>query len=267
MRCVTLTTDFGSIDGSIASTKAILMHQLHNALPIIDISHHIEPRMVHQAAFILLHNYTFFKKGSIHIVLVDTMYDKNPTMLLAKTNGHYFLVPDNGFLSFAFPECGIYVKKVFVLNEDQSFKDFLRSTADVITSLLQDEYSINKYPNATDLRKANANWLPVIDENSIEAHVIHIDRYENVVLNITKSQIEAAANGRNFIIEFNNNIRVDKVSLRHTDVPISQPLCRYNHAGFLEICVNGGHAATVLGFRLRKENHLLYNIVKLKFIS
>ena len=71
MSIVTLTTDFGNKDYSVAAVKGAILSTFKNP-KIIDISHQIEPYNVTQAAYVLKNAYKNFPRGSIHIVGVES---------------------------------------------------------------------------------------------------------------------------------------------------------------------------------------------------
>ena len=83
MGCITLLSDFGLADASVASAKGILIQ--HKPLAnIIDISHQVEPFHLQQAAYLLLAAYSNFPKGTCHVLLFDIFSDNTPTMLLCE---------------------------------------------------------------------------------------------------------------------------------------------------------------------------------------
>lgn len=71
MSILTLTTDFGLKDHSVAAVKGAILSELDNA-HIVDISHLISPFHITEAAFVIKNAYHNFPKGSIHIIGVDS---------------------------------------------------------------------------------------------------------------------------------------------------------------------------------------------------
>ena len=71
MQIVTLTSDNGLQDYYVAAIKGAILNQMPNA-SIIDISHHIRPFDVANAAFQLRCCFRDFPKGTIHIIGVDS---------------------------------------------------------------------------------------------------------------------------------------------------------------------------------------------------
>lgn len=100
-KIVTLLTDFGTLDGYVGSIKGVLKSHYPNA-DVVDISHEVEPFDIRGAAFSLHSYYSFFPKGTIHIVVVDPGVGSSRRPLLVRTAQHYFIGPDNGVFKFIF---------------------------------------------------------------------------------------------------------------------------------------------------------------------
>jgi S-adenosylmethionine hydrolase len=260
MSCITLLTDFGLQDATVASAKGILMQHVP-AIPIIDISHQVAPHQVMQAAYLLLSAYKNFPVGSCHLVLVNVFYDKIPRMVLYEQDQHYFIAPDNGLLSLAFSEAEGY--NCFEWGKPATFKELLHATGSAIAHIHADTHKI-AYHGCT-LQKATDSFAPKINADSAECRVIHIDRYENVIVNITREQFTSAARGRNFRIEYVRGDAITAIHNDYTEVKKSERLCRFNSAGFLEIAIKDGNAAGLFGLRVYQGQHVMYNSIKIVF--
>ncbi|MDR3679792.1 MAG: SAM-dependent chlorinase/fluorinase [Flavipsychrobacter sp.] len=260
MSCITLLTDFGLQDATVASAKGILM-QHTPLLPIVDISHQVTPHQVMQAAYLLLSAYKNFPPGTCHVVLVNVFYDKAPRMVLCEKDRHYFLAPDNGLLSLAFNETEGY--SCYQWHHESTFKDWLNETGKAIEHI-QVATEKNAYTPCT-LQKATDRYAPKINADSAECRVIHIDHYENIIVNITREQFETAARGRNFRIEYMRGEAITTLNHSYAEVKKSERLCRFNSAGYLEIAIKDGNAAGLFGLRVYQEQHVIYNSIKIFF--
>ena len=98
MSIITLITDFGIRDHSVAAIKAGLLTQLENPT-IVDISHAISPYNVVEAAYILKAVYTDFPKNTIHIIGVNAARTPLHKHLIVQLNDHYFIGADTGLFS------------------------------------------------------------------------------------------------------------------------------------------------------------------------
>lgn len=263
MANITLLSDFGLQDASVASAKGILMQQVPNA-SITDISHLVEPYHVQQAAYILNATYNNFPVGSFHIILCDIFSEQVPRLLLCSNKGHYFLAPDNGILSLAFNNRYDAAWTCLEMHESSVITSWLIACGKVIQSISNGVTPGSIGLEAGEITNKLVHWQPKISASAIECHIIHIDRFENVVINLTRTQFETAAKSRQFRIQFARN-EVTEISRNYGDVRQDEMLCRFNSTGYLEIAINRGKAASLLGLKLSKEQHLIYNSIKIIF--
>ncbi len=258
MACVTLLSDFGLQDASVASVKGILLQQ-GPTLPIVDISHLTEPFHLQQAAYLLVSAYRNFPPGSCHVILLDIFSEKTPRLLLAEKDGHYFLSPDNGLLSIAF---GTDIEKVwncYELKAPGIFKDWMRRIAELVKEL-QTKKAAELKLEVYELKNLTKNFQPLIKPDHVECQVIHIDRYENVIINITEQQFHQFRNGRHFRIQFMRDEEITEISRHYNDVREGEKLCRFNSNGYMEIALNRSKAAGLFGLRLSGESNIYYTI-------
>ncbi len=264
MSCITILSDLGLQDASVASVKGILM-QHNGSTPIIDISNNVEPFHTQQASYLLAAAYKHFAKGSFHLALFDIFHQKNPTLMLAEVYGHYFLVPDNGILPLAFDPTDIKnVWHCYTLSEGEKLVDWVSAASKTIKRLeggTPDSIELSQAELTTQLK----GFKPRIDSNSIEGQVIHIDRFENVVINITKADFETIGSGRPFTIQFVKGEAIDSISSHYNSVREGEKLCRFNSAGYLEIAINRGNAAGLFGLSMQSEKQLIYKTIKVNF--
>ncbi len=263
MSCITLLSDFGLQDASVASAKGILMQHAPDA-QFVDITHLVEPFHLQQAAYLLLASFRNFPKGTCHVLLFDIFSEKSPRLVLCEYEDHYFLAPDNGVLSLAFGAEPYSVWQCFELITPGIFKDWLNETGRVAALLQTNKPSVLGFAACT-LKNAPHHWLPKISEDEIECHVIHIDRYENVVINLRREDFEEHIKDRSFSIQFMRNEELSTLSTHFYNVAEGMKLCRFNATGYLEIAINRGKAASLFGFKLFREKHLIYNSIKIFF--
>ncbi len=100
---ITLTTDFGANDAYTAAMKGVIL-SINPRVSIVDLCHQIEPQGIFQAAFVLGTAYSYFPKGTIHVVVVDPGVGTTRRALLLTTPSAFFLAPDNGVLSYIIEE-------------------------------------------------------------------------------------------------------------------------------------------------------------------
>ena len=86
-----------------------------------------------------------------------------------------------------------------------------------------------------------------ISSQYIEGQVLMIDRFNNVVVNITIHEFEEARKGRKFKIVLLRDAFIEEISTTYSDVPEGEKLARFNESGYLEIAINKGFAAPLFG--------------------
>jgi S-adenosylmethionine hydrolase len=102
------------------------------------------------------------------------------------------------------------------------------------------------------------NLQPVITPNTIRGTVIHVDYFENAIVNIRSAVFEKVGAGRPFSLYFKRNDPITQLSRSYCDVPVGEPLCMFNSSGYLEIAVNLGRAATLLGLKAEDVVELVF---------
>jgi len=252
MGYITLLSDLGLHDASVAVAKGVLMPYA-NGLNIADITHDVSPFNIRQAAYLLGSAYKNFPAGTYHILLFDLFSEKNPSLILSAHEGHYFFSPDNGTVPLAIGttpaswQCDGYKK-------GNTFSDWLNATGEIISSLEAQKNILSGLP-PYQLKSVYHPPGHLPEANIVDCEVIHIDRYENVVVNITKQQFESLGKNRQFRLQFMQVEEINEISSNYTDARQGYKLCRFNSNDYLEICINHGRAASLFGLRLNSGNN------------
>jgi hypothetical protein len=71
------------------------------AAEILDLTHELKPFAVEEAAFSFGEAWTWFPKGTIHVVVIDPGVGSQRRPILVQGGGHSFVGPDNGVLTSA----------------------------------------------------------------------------------------------------------------------------------------------------------------------
>lgn len=246
MPIVTLTTDLGTKDHYIGAIKGALLC-IDPTLNIIDINHNIELFNIVQAAYILKNTYKNFPKDSIHFIGVNGFYKSYPRFLAIRYEEQYFVAPDNGVLSLLtnnnYKE--VYEIPYFTLSTFP-YPEVFCWVVKHITS----KKEWNTIGKTVDKIIERINFQPVIKKDQIKGSVIHIDHYENVVLNITRPLFDRVARNRSFQLFYKRNNPITELSKLYNEVPIGEITCLFNSADYLEITVNMGKAASLLGLKI-----------------
>jgi len=263
MSIITLTSDFGIKDFSIAAIKGSLLN-LIDKLTIIDISHEITPYCIPETAFILKAAYPNFPKNSIHIIGVDSAYSPEQKHIVAKIDGHYFIGADNGIFSLIADE-NKFEKIISIQHPKSENSPF--PTLDVFAAIAAQIVFNEKLENLGSTTKTVKNWVKnkpnIARENEIIGHIVYIDSYGNIVTDISKSFFDKFSKNRSFQISASNakltkiypsyNSFIDYSLPKENRKKSGSALAIFNSLGLLEIALyksnpkQGGSAASLLG--------------------
>ena len=253
MSYITLLSDFGLQDASVAIAKGAMLQHAPDC-NIIDITHEVQPFNIKQAAYLLGAAYKHFPKGTCHVPLFDIFSDGTPRLILSEYKGHYFLAPDNGLLSLALNDKDIRSWLGLELQRSQSFNDWLKEAGTLINNLQAgqpDELGLTPY----DARQIASDHP--LDANTIDCEIVHIDQFDNIVVNFTKQQYEQLGPIKEFRLAFIKTEAITEISTNYSDVREGYRLCRFNGNDHLEIAINHGRAASLFGMRLGgKHNNI-----------
>jgi S-adenosylmethionine hydrolase len=248
---ITLLTDFGTADYFVAAVKGVILTS-NPLTPIVDITHEIPPQDIEAGAFTLLTCYRDFPKGTIHVAVVDPGVGSARRAIVIRAGGHYFIGPDNGLFSYVFdnePEHKIFqITKSKYLREAASSTFHGRDVFAPVAAALADGVKASKFGPRIEDAVRLAPLAPVKEDGNITGRIINVDRFGNCVTNFKPSDIPESAqvklrvNGRD--VEAFRQFYADE------DGSKNQIFAIWGSAGFLELSVNGGSAAELLGVKL-----------------
>lgn len=246
MPIVTLTTDFGLKDHYVATVKGSILSQVPDAY-IIDVSHLIPPHDIVQAAYNVRHTYQSFPEGTIHIISVNNHSATESSLLITKQSGQYFIAPDNGVISLIFESLPAQIYRIPIGLEDRFIIKNIYAT--IVRHLTKGD-ALDEIGQFTEKVEQRITLKPVISASQIRGSIVHIDHYENAIVNIPSVLFEQIGHGRKFELFFKRHDPICQLSESYHDVAIGEVLCLFNAAGYLEIAVNMGKAATLLGLNV-----------------
>ncbi len=242
---VTLTSDFGYQDYYVAAVKAAVLKHSPRAT-IMDISHGIEPANVAQGVYVLRAVYQAFPSGTAHIFAIQN--SRTVCRHIAfQWKGHYFVGSDNGFAGLL---TGSVVEQCVEIENIAGQATVFPAQALYAPAAAQLSVgiSLEKVGSPCYSPQGLIARQPYITSNQIRGHVIHIDHYGNLITNITQKLFEQQCLGKRFEIRFGR----ESISYLHshcTEVEPGDCVCLFNSLSHLEIAINQGHAADLLGMQ------------------
>ena len=256
MNFITLTTDFGFKDFSVAITKANIYSNISNAI-IVDISHQISPFNNTQAAYILKNSYKSFPKGTIHIIGIESELTPENSHLAMYFDEHYFIGANNGIFSLITED--LIPDKIVEINIHQNIISNF-PVLDVFVKVakhLSSKGSLDVIGKEIKKIKQLTEIKPVINQkkDQILGSVIYIDNYGNVISNITKKIFNEIGKSRSFTIEA-RRVKFKKIFSSYSqaiDFSIKKEkreedgkkLALFNSVGHLELAIYKSNPETV----------------------
>ncbi len=274
MPLVTITTDIGQHDFVVGAIKGKLL-QANPSFSITDVTHQLSPFNYPQAAYVCKNAIKNFPAGTFHLIMVN-LFDQRPAhLLLARHDDYYIGCADNGLLTMILEG---EPQKVVALALDKNTVKNVLYCAGVFARAFNDIASGKPFESVGDvvsIQVKNA-MKPTTGINWIEGQIIFIDNFENVIVNITRDEFETQRRGRSFKIVFKRDEVIERISETYADVAEGEKLAIFNAAGYLEIAINKGNAAGLLGLQGFSEpqqqghsqyanSRLFYQTVKIFF--
>lgn len=249
MGIITLISDWGLSDYYVAAVKGMI-YKFNPEAHIVDISHQVQPYDSVEAAFILKNAYPSFPEGTVHIIGINTEESLKEVHIVAYYDKQYFIGTDDGIFSLIFDSEPDSIFELDVTLESSTFTFSSRDRfAKAAAHLLKGGKPEELGPVKKGLVKKML-FKPVINEDSLKGMIIHIDNYHNLVTNISKNDFKKFTSGSKFEISFRSHkYKVYKLHESYGDVRPGEIVALFTGNDMLEISINKGKAASLLGIR------------------
>ncbi len=232
---ITLLTDFGSLYP--AQMKGAILSRARNAT-LVDVAHDIPPQDVRAGAFALMTTVRHFPEGTVHLAVVDPGVGTDRLGLVAKSGGQFLVGPDNGLL---IPAAGSLGSPAFWMIDPDFAKGasptfhgrdvFAPAAAMLALGVMPESFGPRVVPKNLDFGRAERF------DGRIEAEVIYVDRFGNLILNADDIPWnDVRLSGR----------RLKRVKT-YAEAGGVEPLITIGSHEFAEIAVNGGSAKDIFG--------------------
>lgn len=189
---ITLTTDFGYTDPFVGMMKGVIL-DINPDAQIVDLCHGVAPQNILAGALVLRHSLPYFRRGAIHVAVVDPGVGGQRRPILIEAAGHYFVGPDNGVFALALegknPTCIIHLSNSRYHLTPTSATFHGRDIFAPVAAYL----SLGLPPPAfgeqlTVLQRASCPGV-VKDGRRLIGEVIYVDRFGNLFTNITERDL------------------------------------------------------------------------------
>ena len=245
---ITLTTDFGLQDYYVSAMKAVMLGIAPDAR-MVDISHEIPSQDIMAGSWILRNSAMLFPPGTVHAVVVDPGVGTDRHPVAVQVGDQYFVGPDNGIFSLLTQDTEFSAVQ---LTNETFWRDETSSTfhgrdifAPVAAHLSCDDVAMEDLGDPIDNLVTYRWTVPIADKEGIEGMVIHIDKFGNLVTNITESLLEDVIGEKGVKIYVGNTI-LDEIASTFGAVPEGEPVAYIGSSGVLEVAINKGNAQKML---------------------
>lgn len=217
---------------------------------IVDITHSVQPFEITEGAFVITQAYRYFPKKTIHVIVVDPGVGSERRPILAEMAGQYFVAPDNGVLSMIYAR--EEKKKVRHITNDKYFLHPVSKTfhgRDVFSPVAA--HLASGVP-AARFGKAIEDYVKLAIDKPVRTgkrvwtgRILKVDRFGNLITNLRYEEFPELLM-RPF--ELNAGLRqISRLAASFSECPPGEPFVVTGSSGYLEVAVNQGSAAKLLG--------------------
>lgn len=253
---VTLLTDFGDRDYFVASMKGVILN-INPQARVVDLSHHIAPQQIEEAAYLLKSCYRCFPDGTVHVAVVDPGVGTSRRPLVVSTSRYFFVAPDNGLLSYIYQdELGVEVRQIEnrqyrLESEGLTFdgRDLFAPAAAWLTRGQPPGSYGRLIQDYVRLPITEPSW----DGQTLVGRIVYVDHFGNLISNITPLHLtELQGRTRKSATEVSilvGGAVIQGLVACYTDGHRDAPRALINGNGQVEVFLRDGHAANFLKAR------------------
>jgi hypothetical protein len=246
---ITLTTDFGTSDHLVGTMKGVILN-INPTARIVDINHSVVPYDLLDGALSIANAYAFFPARTIHVVIVDPGVGTERRPILVTAGNQYFVAPDNGVLSMIYERESCTVRHItaehyFLSPISPTFhgRDIFAPSAAFLSKTHQTDAfgeAITDFVRFT-MPKAKVNG------QATKGVVLRVDAFGNLMTNLTVENIPAASLQGGPIRLSVSGKPVGQFGRTFASGNPGEPMAILGSTGYVEIAVNRGNAARMLG--------------------
>lgn len=248
---ITLTTDFGTNDHFVGALKGVIV-DIVSDVQIVDITHAVQAFDVLDGALAIAQTYSYFPTGTVHLVVVDPGVGTTRRPIIASSDGYHFVAPDNGVLSMVYAkEDRIRVRHV---TSDHYFRQPVSNTfhgRDVfapVAAYLAKMVDSDKFGDEIEdyVRFAAPRPKPA-GENRIRGVVLKVDRFGNLITNVTPDDAPALFAGKGAFKIVVGSKEITDIRTAYAEGAPGEIFGVLGSMGYLEIVANRAPAAQLTG--------------------
>src|SRR5215831_10018105 len=244
---IALLTDFGLRDHYVGTMKGVMLGICPEA-SLVDISHDVAPQDVLGAALELASAYSYFPPGTIFLVVVDPGVGSTRRGIAVEAAGYRFVAPDNGVLSI------VLDRSPFTCAVELTTAQYARPTISK-TFEGRDRFGpaaawLGRGVEVTALGRPVSSLVrlevpqPRATGAGIDGEVLRVDRFGNLVTNIDRATLGKLSGA---ITAHIGSHVIPRIVNAYAEAKAGELCALVGSSDYLELAVNGGSAAAMLG--------------------
>jgi S-adenosylmethionine hydrolase len=242
---IALLSDFGTRDHYAGTMKGVMLGICPDAT-LVDITHDVPPHDVLDGALQLAAAARYFPAGTIFLAVVDPGVGSSRRGIAAEAGDYRFVAPDNGVLTAVLREWT--PKKVVELTERRYARPTVSRTFEGRDRFAPAAGWLAKGIQLTALGRPAPDYqrldipTPQIEDGRISGVVLRIDRFGNLVTNIDRRAVEAAARAGTMEVSAGGHT-VGRLVATYSDIQPGEVCALFGSTDHLELAANSESAA------------------------
>lgn len=248
---IALFTDFGTVDPYVAQMKGAIL-QAHPGTRLVDLTHEVPSFDVAYAAWLLEKSVRYLPEDAVVVAVVDPgVGGRRLPVALRTRSGRTYIGPDNGIFSWVvrqekLAEAREITNEAMMRPAPRSATFHGRDIFGPVAARLAAGDAFDRVGPV--LKKLLVLPVPLAAAvgDRVTGQVMHIDRFGNILTNITRQELSAIEG--NALIKVTLGARVLSLPLvpHYEAAPERRPFALLNSDGELEIALKEGSAAAAL---------------------
>lgn len=260
---VAFVTDYGFRDTYVAQVKSVILNYRIDTI-ILDVTHEVEPFNELEAAFLLTTYVPYVPQGTIHLCVIDPgVGGRRKPIIIHTSREDVFVGPDTGYMIPAAEQLGIL--SVYEIDESRLPKRFSetfhgRDVFAHVVGMIASGIPPKELGREIYEYRRLAIPRPVKKDDYIDATVLHIDRFGNIITNLKPGDLE---------IDFGDIIEISTPDgflvncpfvETYSEVTKGSFLTTIGGSGYIEVSMNMGSANEKL--KVKTGSRLKAKVVK-----
>ena len=253
---VTFLSDYGLSDEFVGVCRGVILSIAPEA-EIIDITHGIQPQNIREGAMVLAQSIKYMPPRAVHLAIVDPSVGTDRLAVIIETNeGSALVGPDNGLLAMAATKLGGVAVCKEIKNEDliltppsktfQGRDIFAPAAAHLARGVPLDDFGPDV---AISSLVPQAVPEPRLHDDHYHAEVLHIDRFGNIQMNVTREELTAVGlpPGSMLEVRIEGHRRMVPYGETFSAVPDGSLVVTEDSYGLLSVAINRGRGSDEFG--------------------